>query len=65
MPKQENENKEPQKIANRIMRGSGATTVYLAADGQWFTKKEKAEAHSKGSEHLEGMGIQEFKLKKQ
>jgi hypothetical protein len=52
------ENKELQKEANRIMRDNGFQTVYLAGDGQWFSKKENAEAHSDGVE------VQEFKLKK-
>ena len=50
--------KELQKTANRIMRGNDLKVVYLAADGQWFTKKENAERHSDGAEP------QEFKLKK-
>jgi len=52
------ENKELQKIAERIMRDNGLKTVYLAADGQWFSKKENAEKHSGEVEP------QEFKLKK-
>jgi len=51
-------NKEFQKTANRIMRNNGLKVVYLAADGQWFSKKENAEKHS-GE-----IKPQEFKLKK-
>jgi hypothetical protein len=51
--------KELQKTANRLMRDNGVTTVYLATDGQWFSKKENAVNHSNGAEP------QEFKLKTQ
>lgn len=50
---------DPHKIANRIMEQSGCDTVYLATDGQWFTKKESAVRHSDGAEP------KEFKLKKE
>jgi len=50
--------KELKKIADRLMRGNGLKTVYLAADGQWFSNKENAEKHSGEAEP------QEFKLKK-
>ena len=52
------DSKELQKTANRIMRDSGLTTVYLAADGQWFSNRENAQRHSGDME------VQEFKLKK-
>jgi len=56
------ENKELQKTANRLMRDNSLRVVYLAADGQWFSNKENARAHSLGNECEPP---QEFKLKKQ
>jgi hypothetical protein len=47
-----------EKTAHYLMQKGGLTAVYLAGNGQWFSIKENAEAHSNGKE------IQEFNYEK-